>query len=229
MECWRSDKVAARNQSMDRWRFQELISMLDNRIICDYEGTWVTREHLKNLASKDSFVNNEIINAYLYILTNQERKIYCVPTFFCQQLQDKAYGWKGACHFFHSNESRMKHPTKSKPPLNTWVVIIPLNLDNIHWMTVVWKQNGTETKMFFIDNLYDEAMENRLKLKFEINGSNEWLNLRGTIWVTCKTHMAIPHMNECRPRALLHGMIIALHQDPNEQNTGTVYASGPTS
>jgi len=187
--------------------------MTENKIICDYEGIKVTWEHLKNLISKDRFMNDKIINAYLYILTNQEREVYCMPTFVFQHLQDEAYGWKGMHHFFHNKKSRTKHPTKCKPPKNASVIIIPINLNNIHWVTVVQKQNGKETKIFFIDNLYNEAMENTVKQQFEINNPDEWLNPLGTSWVT---YTAIPHKKECGPRALLHGTNIALHQDPNE-------------
>ena len=48
--------------------------MTDNKFICDYEGIRVTREHLKNLVSKDRFMNDEIINAYLYILQTRKGK-----------------------------------------------------------------------------------------------------------------------------------------------------------
>ena len=62
-----------------------------------------------------------------------------------------------------------------------------------------------------------KATENRVKSQVSMTGPDEWLYLKGATWVTCKTHTAILHKNECGPRALLCGMIIALHPGPNKK------------
>ena len=71
--------------------------------------------------------------------------------------------------------------------------------------------------MFFIDNIYGEATENRVKHQMSGRGPEEWLYPKETTWITCKTHTSMSHRNKCGPRALLPGMIIALHPDPNEK------------
>ena len=37
----------------DQWRIQDLISTVENSIICNYKGILVKRDHLKSLVTKD--------------------------------------------------------------------------------------------------------------------------------------------------------------------------------
>jgi len=111
----------------------------------------------------------------------------------------------------------MKHPTKCKPPQDAPIIIIPINLDNVHWVMLVRKRTGKEVNFFLIDNLYDEKIEVRIKWQMFGRGPDEWLCPEEASWKNCKTHTKMLHSNECGPRELLHGMVITMHPDANEE------------
>ena len=72
--------------------------------------------------------------------------------------------WNETKKFFADGSARWKHHP----------IIMPINIGNYHWVVAVRKQNGDDIMLYYVDNLYNKTMEDRVKSKLMECGLNEW-------------------------------------------------------
>jgi len=64
----------------------------DNTIIYEADQSKVLSKHFENLLTLDAFINDEVINAFLGIITEHEWGIYYITSFWYTQLENKSKG-----------------------------------------------------------------------------------------------------------------------------------------
>ncbi len=101
-----------------------------------------------------------------------------------------------------------------KPLINSPIIIIPIHLNQSHWVILSRRIIGDRTYFLYADDLNSPNNEDTVRNIYSTKTTSQFYP-HSAIWVHCTSYTYHPHSNECGPRSLLAATIMALHPNPS--------------
>jgi hypothetical protein len=176
-------------------------------------NTYITVKHLRDFISYGVETSDAIITLYMDMLCNDGQATYLHPSFLPRLRQ---HGWRVVSRSFASS-SQGYYARKLDRPNKTGeqVIMIPLFVDNNHWIALVHREINSKVFFFYSDDMNQRNNEDNIK-NLIFNHTDMTFCPPDSQWIHCQSTYVIPHSNECGPRTLLALHIMAFHPSPHQ-------------
>jgi hypothetical protein len=101
-----------------------------------------------------------------------------------------------------------------KPLVSSPIIVIPIHLNQSHWVILTQRVIGDSTYFLYADDLNSTNNEDTVRNLYSTISSSQFYP-HSAIWVHCSSYTYHPHSNECGPRLLLAATIMSLHPNPS--------------
>jgi hypothetical protein len=185
------------------------ISSFDNTLIHQ-----ITRQSFHNLIMHGSPIDDSIIHSYLCFLSDTHPNIKFLDSNFHREFA--RHGWDHAFrkYFLHETSYRYSKKLHLKPLVNSPIIIIPIHLNQSHWVILTRRVIGDSTYFLYADDLNSTNNEDTVRNLYSTKSTSQFYP-HSAIWVHCTSYTYHPHSNECGPRSLLAATIMFLHPNPS--------------
>jgi hypothetical protein len=119
------------------------------------------------------------------------------------------HGWDDISQWFATTQS-----TQSKPDLLQDNILIPLHINNNHWVALGRKIVQGVAHFYYADDMNNTGTKESVRTIL-----SHWTNTQfypsNSVWVNCRSQTFIPHSNECGPKSILAMAVMATHSNPH--------------
>jgi hypothetical protein len=211
--CHSSHPLDINCRSCDLSTLRNLCSLpLSNLFTClrHQRQEQMTVQHLQDLLSPDSTMNQQVIQLYLHLFCHQFQTSFLDTSFF-SQLQQHGWGRVSSCF---SNTSRHHRQGRRPSLVGEKVISIPCHVNGCHWVAVTRREVNNKIIFLYANDMNNPSTE--CLIRQTLSTSNTMFYPPTAQWITCHNSTYYPHLNECRARTLLALSIQALHPDPHQ-------------
>jgi len=167
------------------------------------------------LITYDSPIKDSVMHAFLCALKSSNKEIFFLDTYFHRDLVNVGWPYTSHKYFLHESSSRHAKSTQFKPSLQASTIIIPIRINNSHWIALTRRIINGITYFLYADDLNNENYFKYLKGIYSSSFTSHEFHLADSIWLNCVTFTYHPHSNECGPRSLVAATIMAVHPNPS--------------
>lgn len=149
--------------------------------------------------------------SYLSILASSSNHIKAVDTNFSHDLIRHGWNYSYKKYFLHLSSSKYARKTKTKPTLETPIILIPFHIND----SITRQQVNGHIDFYYADNMNSSNIAHIIKTCLSNSATSQDYHPSNARWHVCPSFTYFPHSNECGPRTLLALSIFALHPAPH--------------
>jgi hypothetical protein len=157
-----------------------------------------------------------VIHSFLLVLKSSTTNLHFLDTDFHRDLYIHGWNYAYLKYFQQKNSSRHAQTTKFKPSLKSATIIIPIHINDNHWIALVRRTIETKTYFFYSDDLNSSNSEETIRSLYSPNNNTcSEFHPAKSEWINVISYTYIPNSYKCGPRSLLAMSTMALHPNPS--------------